>query len=365
MSRRRHVPNPFSPANNPWSQNLRFFTVFDMNLCNYAGPTGVGDYHNLSSNSPLAPTAGTAGYPGQIWDGTNHDYVTWSQWDGQITGAVTVIARWKPLAGAIGSALGTWQNNNGFALNFISGTFGAEDGVEMVVGETGTNLLISSGSHASFEGIEATVGGRYDSASRTVDIWQNGVKLATNTDVAKAWNTTTTTDLASGLILGTSQFFSGSLYWVACFDRALTDAEMEVWTTQDPLDLLLGPDPLLVFVQPTWAVATTIGAGAAWQDASPWIVSTPLVASADSGGSVPSAPGPGTVWNCGTVVGVPTSEVLVTGQLFAGVQTVIGVAAAASLTSIWGLATSVGVSTAVATGLDGQTNVLASGRFRR
>lgn len=364
MSRRRPVPNPLTPANLPWSRGLRFFTVFDQNLVNYADP-GFGEYHNLSANSPLAPTRGTADYPGQTFSATNHDYVTWTQYTGKITGEVTVIARWKPKAGAIGAALGTWQNNFGFSLLFVSGTFGAEDGVEFIVGETGSNLLISSGNHVTYENVEATVGGRYNSSTRTVDIWQNGVKLATNTDVAKAWNTTATTDMASGLILGTSQFFDGDLFWVACFDRCLTDAEMIVWTTQDPLELLVPPDPLLS-IPPTVIILSSGGTGTpAISLTGPIFFSLNNAATAygETGGDLPSVPP--TIAFGPANVGIGTSQI----ELFPPILTTLASSGTGqsviSLTVPYDLASGGLGASSFSTTTGAQANVITGDRYRR
>ncbi len=45
-------------------------------------------------------------------------------------------------------------------------------------------------------------------------------------------------------------FYDGNIYWIACFDRPLSDQEMYVWQTADPLDLLMPDEPLLGVAPP-------------------------------------------------------------------------------------------------------------------
>jgi hypothetical protein len=252
MARRRTYPKPFVPANNQWSQGLCFFTVLDTpwEPKNFVRP-GHGSQQGVSFSSLAHSINGTAGYTGQNFLVVSHDFINWDQNAmPSLLGPVTVVGRWIPQSGAIGAMFGTWNNNEGFGFNFIDGTFGPEDGIEMIVGRSGSNLIISSGSHASFRNIEATVGGRYNDVTRTVDVWQNGVKLATNTDTGKAWNSVATVSMQTGTLAGTSQWFNGGIFWIAVFNRCLSDSEMAVWTTKDPIDLLLGNKRVLAPILP-------------------------------------------------------------------------------------------------------------------
>ncbi len=370
LQSRRTPPVPFFPADNQWTRGLVFFSILDGTgtLRNYARP-GAG----LSSSPPNQETvAGIQGYAGLNFNAGNGERIVWDQESilplpSVAGGSGTVIARVKPTTGSgtAGCFFGTFRLTpaNGFMLYFAD-VGSADEGLSFIVGEANATLFSHSGTRANYSGYEYTAGGRYDNNTRTTSVWQNGVKLDEDSDLGTAWLTTPTVFLRSGDIANSGNFYDGNIYWVACFDRALTDSEMRVWGTIDPLELICPEDPVL-FALDIWSCGTTLGVATSWQDRSTWSVGTNLTADAQSGGSVPSTVPPSVVWACSTDVGIPTATVVVSGILFPAAGSSIAVSTSCSISNIWACESDIAVSSAITEGVNGKTNVLAAGRYRR
>lgn len=247
--RRRTLPAPFRPESNPWTRGLVFFSVLDnpRNLRNWIGP-GTG-----TSTQPAAQNivTGTAGYPGLTFNDTNVEYIDWTTaglkpLPSVAGGGVTVIARVKPTlnSGSLGSFFGTWDQvpRNGFMLYYDGDVGSADEGIAFIVGEANSYLLSHAGPRGSYSGYEFTCAGNYNPVTRTTSVWSNGALLDSDTDAGTAWLTTTTSFLQTGVTQDAARYYNGNIYWVACFDRCLTDAEMATWTTADPLALIQGDD---------------------------------------------------------------------------------------------------------------------------
>lgn len=206
-----------------------------------------------------------------------------------------------------------------------------------------------------------------------LDLYIDGYESSPTGSAAIGTLTTNSAPLAIGSLPSTSgRAWSGLISDVRIVNRRYT--QDEVWELYQ--DAVNG-HPLLLdhcVIPPKfagggsgapWDCSTAIGVTTSWQDRSTWVVSTGMVASADSGGSIPSSPPPSSVWACSTNVGVPTQSVTVQGILFPAVSSSIAVSTSCTISSIWAVQTFVGVSTAVTQGQNGRTNILAAGRYRR
>ena len=291
---RRLPPIPFTPADNPWTRGLVFFTVLDSAYTpfNYVLPGGG----TASTPSGQEIVSGITGYPGLNFNASNNEYIDWDRDAiGAMTGGgATVIARVNPTAGtgAVGSIFGTYQDGpkNGFMLYF-NDAGGADEGLAFIVGEAGSILYSSSGTKANYSGYEYTAAGRYNSFTRTTSVWQDGIKLDEDTDLGTAWLTTATNFLHTGRIPNTSDRYGGNCYWIAVFNRELTDEEMVVWQTTDPLDLILPPPSIMVvpnnisFSCSNVVLVTDEAAGE-----NTYSITTALIAGANLAGDLSSSP---------------------------------------------------------------------------
>jgi len=241
--RLRNTYQPGRAAQNPWTRGLRFFAVLDQGFLQR-------NEVQQQTGTPTAPSnilgrASVTGYPGQFMVGTTGGFIDWDRTPLlPLTGSVTVIGRWFPTGGGnYLNLLGTLSQGGG-ATGFLL-YFDAASALTMTVADTGSFHFTAAGTPANDSGYEYTAGGRFDSITGTVDVWKDGVKIRSATSLAKPWNTVESTFFETGVLPNLIALpWSGNVYWIAFFNRALTDSEMLVWGTQDPVDLIYGDEPI-------------------------------------------------------------------------------------------------------------------------
>ncbi len=364
MSLRQIPPTPFVPANNQWTQGLVFFTILENTyaLRNFILPGGGTSTKPQSQDFIRSFT----GYPGLNFEKADGEFIDWDRAAiGPLTGTgISVIARIRPTTGSgdVGSIFGTWQSSpqNGFMLYFQDNG-GADEGIAFIVSEGGANLFSATGSRASYSGYESVAGGRYDNINRRTSVWQNGRKLDEDTDAGTAWLTTATNFLRSGSVAGSIEGYDGDIYWIACFNRALTDQEMFVWQTHDPLELLLPPEPLIQVVIPTYHCSNEVLVDDETSMNNPFRLATTLLADAILGGDLASTPPVPAVYSCENEVTVLVSSIAVATGLISTRNTVL-VADSSDAVAQFSCSTEVFVGSTCSTTVGNQ---LVADRYRR
>lgn len=252
MARRRDALLPFKPGATQWTRGMKFFAILEntytlKNLC----LPGVG---TSSKPTDQFKVHGTAGYPGLHFLDSNGEWISWDRTAlGATTGSVTVIGRWKPKAAHYGALLATIPDvgtQTGFSVGFHSAL-----GLVMFVAHNNNFFGAATSDPSGDSGYEYTAGGSFNASAASITLWKGGKEVSTNTDNTQPWNTVASSVLYTGKYHNSNEELDGDIFWVAYFNRALTDAEMTVWTSQDPLDLIYGEDPILKAIIPPllWA----------------------------------------------------------------------------------------------------------------
>lgn len=344
-----------------------FFTVLDSAYKPYnwvLGGTGTA-----SQPEDQEIVSGIAGYPGLNFNASNQEYIDWNRTElgGSLwtTGGKTVIARINPTTGSsdVGSIFGTYQTAaiNGFMLYF-NDTGGADEGLAFIVGQAGSTLYANSGTKANYTGYEYTAGGRYNSFTRTVSVWQNGIQLDSTTDAGTAWLTTTTNYLHTGRIPNSANWYTGNIYWIAVFDRELTDAEMVVWQTKDPFELIYPPESTLdTPANLPYALTNEVEVLDSFSGQSPYYFTTDLVAGCALAGDLASVPPVPPTYALSNEVLVVDAMVAVSTGLIV-LQNVVTVTAATATFTTFALANEVLVGGSLQSTVG---NIIAAGRFKR
>lgn len=254
MSFRHNFPSPLVVANNPWTRGLKFFSTYETSASNSTQGVVFTDMGVL----PLRGTpqksykriVSTTGYPGIGKSGTDSPFVIWEDTaDTKFLNSVSAVGRWFPRTSDLCQMCGT-LNNTGSTREGWSLTLDNADnfGPGMFAYHNSTNFFVTApGPAANYFGFEWTFGGVYNANLRQIKVFKDGRMIASGSNNAQAWNS-----VASGIPLrAPGPWPAGSfpsdcdVYWLAIFDRALTDAEMVVWQTQDPLELILPETPTL------------------------------------------------------------------------------------------------------------------------
>lgn len=240
MYRRRQPPKGY--RSNPWTDELVFFTTFDTTA--FCCRSLIQEIPGTSTKPGDQETVyGTKGYPGLNFQDSNGEYVDWEKKAFTLVNSITYIGRWAPQSGASGGIMGTLTQGGAASGSLLY--FDAGNALTMTVADTGSFHFTGAGTPGNDADYEYTAGGRFDSTTGTVDVWKDGIKYRSATSTAKPWNTVSTTLLQSGNIPTTNSEINGNIYWVAVFNKALTDPEMVAWTTRDPFDLIWGDEQIM------------------------------------------------------------------------------------------------------------------------
>jgi len=321
------------------------------------GPAGIAGYPSLAANNPV--------------DGTGRITIDWYAGStanlkfGPLAGSVSVITRsFHPVSvdGTVGTFFSTVDGTSkGFAYYYANGGFPTEGLVMIVYDSAGNPFFVHTGSRANYRG-ELQHGARYNATNSTIDLWLRGAKIATGTDSSHTWNPGSTGYAQTGSWHGQSFWWAGSLFWLAVFDRALSDAEMTAWTTLDPYDLILPKDGMMKPPLSLWNINNTVQVDQEFIGDNPYNLSTTLHAGASTGGDIPSVGGIGFT---------PLNEVRVDQTLFTvltipiATQNVIAIDQSLTLTNNWNLANQVGVGNSIELTISDQPGLLLGDRYKR
>lgn len=324
------------------------------------------------TGTPLAG-GGSAQYPAVTLDGSSYYAVGAFQDYGSGGKDITIVARLRPTAAPASGNYATIlcartgvPASHGFNF-WLGNTSGlGENAWTFAVHGGGTAIVISDTVAAStYLNLDAIVVVRYDSITRTADLWVNGEKRASNTDVSNDWDPWGT----SGVLTvgfhgeGSGVGFQGDIGPLLVYDRVLTDGEV-LEAMQDHDWEFLRDDDATYFTPVFVSYATSVSLAGATGLSGAVAYFTELDASADFTGDLSSVPDP-----AGDVLYVTTVNLRSVGlgntPEFARYVTSVGVTQVYSPTQPIHYTTQVLVSPHRTFRIDGRTDLLDTFRYRR
>lgn len=334
---------------------------------------GVGNDAGISAGGLNGATtwAAGAGAHGMLENTAQYFFYDWERlWRSDRPKDFTCIARCRHTAtgqtAAVVSSRNGTANTGGFVLGQIDN--GTINGYCGIIYAGGNQLFVTGDGLGAAATLNApvVVAMVYRSAQRRVEIWVNGRLANSATDTGTDW---TPYVASQPLCVGRSPdglLFSGSVGWVAVFNRALSADEMAVWAEDGDWpwvddDLVYDPTAAL---EGEYATGLTVGSTLTPATAGAVTFVTELAAEAIVSGDFeiePEAPALGTFH---TTIGVgsvayydsPEFGVFITG---------VGVGSTIVATAPVTFTTSVGVRSDARGLVDGRTDLIDTDRYDR
>jgi hypothetical protein len=301
MAAPSQIRRPFQVATNQWTAGLRMFSLIRYALkASDTIETGnlIQKGSDITSKILARSFSPITGYDGSIFVASNGDYIQWdTSWTGKFLGPVTVIARCNPTS--VDTAGQLWGTHDVSSGDGCSLQINGASGCGWFVGNGGGTFL-SDGNVPGSVNNEFTLGGSYDpSGAGTMRLYKSGVLVASNTSAGASHNTSSagfasTGRFSTGGGAGVTFGLSGSVWWVAVFNRALSAAEMVAWTTtHDPIAMVQVPLKTRggAGTPPPYVTGNEIVVDQTFIGDSPYVLGTVLHAGAATGGEIPSEGG--------------------------------------------------------------------------
>jgi hypothetical protein len=334
-------------------------------------------HSNRASHDPTPTVTGTplvsglGQYPAVEFDGSTYYTLGAFNEYGSGTKDITIVFRacnTSTPAGGSGSAICGARDglpaDEGFVLFLGNTPASTENAWTFAVHGAADFILVSDTANAaSYLNVEVLVVVRYDSITRTADLWVNGEKRNSVTDLTQDWLPWDSTAVLNiGSLNGGAVPFTGRIGPILFYDRAVTDGEILELMEDHLWAFLEDEDPNFnVDVYAEYATGLDIGTATGLSGSVTY--TTTVDASSDFTGDLVNQPENGETLYV-TTVNVRSVGVGDTPE-FARYVTSVAVRQVYSPTSPVGYTTQVLVSPHKTIRLDGRTDLLDSFRYRR
>jgi hypothetical protein len=240
------MPVTVAQPAHPMLMGLRFLAFGDCaaprNAAEAGGPSAPSSVTAVTNSARLGTRFGAL-----TGNGTTSDVTYGNASDYSLAGrSITVLCRCRARVGQISGVVAARDGSTSGWQILFSDFGGAEDGYQFAVFGAGVFVEGQDGFGAAAQaGKDVFVAGVYDHLAHEARLWTRqpgepvaalrGVNTNTNSgDVPGTdWDVRVAQPVHLFNLAGASNFFDGDVGWVAVFDRALSGAEIELWSMDE------------------------------------------------------------------------------------------------------------------------------------